>query len=67
MPSQCDLDISSKIKVLVAPPGLKEIQWECKCPKQHYLDCGFVEQSVGLAPEWMQSVGYNLQGQQRQY
>eukprot|EP00957_Ditylum_brightwellii_P132784 10125156-Ditylum_brightwellii.AAC.1 len=67
MPSQCDLDRSRKIKILVALPGLKEIQWEDKHLKQHYLDCGFVEHSVGLAPEWMQSVGYNLQVQQRQY
>eukprot|EP00957_Ditylum_brightwellii_P189197 14401587-Ditylum_brightwellii.AAC.1 len=50
-----------------APPGLKEIQWEEERPKQHYLDCGFAENSVGLAPEWVQSVRYNLQAQQKKY
>jgi hypothetical protein len=67
VPLQIDLDRCKKFNTLVAPPGVKDITWDRDATKQHYLDLGFVEQKVGLAPERTQFLSGDLQAQRRQY
>ena len=63
VPLQIDLDRCKKFNILVAPPGVKDITWDRDATKQYYLDLGFVEQKVGLAPERTQFLSGDLQAQ----
>eukprot|EP00957_Ditylum_brightwellii_P080407 6115793-Ditylum_brightwellii.AAC.1 len=67
VPSQLSLDKSHKIKILVALPGIKDIDWDESASKQSYIDCGFVKQKVGITPECMQMIGSCMQAQRKQY
>ena len=58
---------TKKDKILVAPPGIKDIEWNSSGMKQSYLDVGYVEQKVGIAPEQTQLLSNNLQAQRKQY
>ena len=67
VPPQDDLDRSREIKILVAPPGIKDIKWISGGTKQSYLDVGYVEQQVGIAHEQTQLLNNNLQTLRKQY
>ena len=68
LPSQDILDRNKKIKILAAPPGLHDIDdWDSEAPKQYYLDKGYSEVSIGIAPERTQSIGADIQAQRKQY
>ena len=51
LPNQEQLDMWQKIKALVAPPGSKDISYDESRSKQSYLDIGFREVSIGVAPQ----------------
>eukprot|EP00957_Ditylum_brightwellii_P174021 13249493-Ditylum_brightwellii.AAC.1 len=67
LPSRKDVGNWKKIKVLVAPPGAKNISLNEERLKQFYLDNGFVETLIGTAPQCIKMVGNNIQAQQKQY
>eukprot|EP00957_Ditylum_brightwellii_P129375 9868999-Ditylum_brightwellii.AAC.1 len=61
--SQSDLDRPQQVRILVAPAGIKDIQWDEIAPKQLYTNAGFVEEKVGIAPERTQLLGHYTQAQ----
>ena len=67
LPSQEDLDRCRKIKILVAPPSSKHITWDPTLSKRAYIEQGFLEKKVGLAPERTQFIANDIQAQRRQY
>ena len=68
VPTQDQIDRNKKIKILAAPPGYQDFdEFDPDQPKQFYLDKGFKEVSIGIAPERTQSIGRDLQAQRKQY
>ena len=67
LPSQDDLNNWRKIKVLVAPPGLKDFVFDHDASKESYLEQGFTDVKIGVAPQRTQSLANNLQAQRKQY
>lgn len=67
LPNQEDLDQFRCIKLLLAPPGYKQVAYDPDASKESYLDNGFVEISVGCAPERINNVLHNKQAQRKQY
>ena len=67
LPSEEDLENWRKIKILVAPLGLKEIEFREEDRKEVYLNKGFVERFIGVAPERMCIISNNVQAQRKQY
>ena len=67
LPSQDDLDNWRKIKVLVAPLGIKDIEYDITTLKIWYLDRGFVEVNIGIAPQRTHQLSNNIQAQRKQY
>ena len=68
LPSQDMIDRNKKIKVLAVPPGLQDVgDFNHDIPKEFYLNQGFKEVTIGIAPERIHSIGRNLQAQRKQY
>ena len=67
LPEQIDLDNWRRIKVLVAPAGMKEIIFDDEKSKDDYIAEGFKELSIGIAPQWTQHFSNNIQGKRKQY
>ena len=68
LPSQDNINRNKKINILAAPPGLQDIEdWDETLPKEYYLNQGYTEVKIGIAPERTQSVGRDLQAQRKQY
>ena len=68
LPKQDSLDRNKTIKILAAPPGVQDINdFDLSKPKDFYLDKGFKEVGIGMAPERTISIGHNVQSQRRQY
>ena len=68
LPTQDMIDRNKKIKVLSVPPGLQDIgEFDHDLPKEFYLNQGFKEVTIGIAPEQIHSIGRNLQAQRKQY
>ena len=67
LPSQQHLNEWKKIKLIVAPPGSKEIIFDDSKSKQSYLDDGFYEVRLGIAPQHTHALSNNMQGRRKQY
>ena len=67
LPIQEQLYMWQKIKVLVAPPASKYISYDESRSKQSYLDIGFREVSIGVAPQCNQVLRKNMQGKRKQH
>ena len=67
LPSQEYLDSWRNIKVLAAPPGMKDIQLNVNENKQYFIERGFKEVNVGIAPERTCILTDNIQAQRKQY
>ena len=67
LPSQDQLNNWQKVKVLIAPPGTKEIIYHDTMTKQSFIDIGFIECFIGTAKEYTQSLKNNIQGKRKQY
>ena len=66
-PSQNDLDYCKAISILVAPPGMKVLEYDIEKPHEEYISEGWSPQYVGIAPERPQNVNMNMRGERRQY
>ena len=62
-----DLQNWRKIKLLKTPSGLREIVFEPDALKQDFIDRGFVEVSVGVAPGRTQYLSGGIQAKRKQY
>lgn len=67
LPNQENLNNWKKVKVLAAPPGVKDISFDPTASKEYYLAQGYKEVSVSTAPERSQTVGDNIQDHCKQY
>ena len=68
LPSAEDVARKKKIKVLAAPPGFHDIDnSDLNISKDVYLEKGFKEVKVGIAPSRTQAIGRNVQAQREQY
>ena len=56
LPSQDQLNNWQKIRVLIAPPGTKEIIYKDTMTKESFLQLGFVECFIGTIKEYTQSL-----------
>ena len=68
LPTQESLDNWQQIIVLLVPLGMKEIIFEESTPKKYYLEQGYKEFKIGIAPgERLQLIGHRLQARHKQY
>ena len=67
LPSQDDLDNWRKIKVLKAPLGIKDIEFDMNKTKEMYLNEKYEEIRIGLAPQRTQFLTNNYQAKRKQY
>ena len=68
LPSQEDVDSVKKIKILCAPPGLKNYAIDIgNVTKEDLLSEGFTEVSIGIAPERTLALKNNIQAKRKQY
>ena len=62
LPSQEDVELFKKIKILCAPPGLKNFAIDVdNVTKEELLNEGFTEVSIGIAPERTVALKNNIQ------
>ena len=67
IPDQQTVAQGRKVKVLAAPTGLHDIQFDESKSKDDYLAMGFYEVQVGIAPIRTQAISRYLQAQRKQY
>ena len=67
LPTMEVLERWKKVKVLVAPPGLKEIYFDETLQKDHFIDKGFKEVKIGIAPEHNVAASNTLFAKRKQY
>ena len=65
LPSQEQLNNWQKIKILVAPPGTREILYDETMTKQSFINNGFTECRIGTSNEYTQSLKNNIQGKRK--
>eukprot|EP00957_Ditylum_brightwellii_P204571 15339860-Ditylum_brightwellii.AAC.1 len=61
LPSQDDVDEWKSICVLVSPPGISSIEFNETSSKQSFLEQGFKEVFVGVAPQRLQIIKNSMQ------
>ena len=68
LPSKEDVELFKKIKILCAPPGLKNFAIDVdNVTKEELLNEGFTEVSIGIAPERTVALKNNIQAKRKQY
>lgn len=67
LPSQETLDRFGKIKILLAPPGCKEVIYIKGETKDYYFEKGFKEISIECTPFKVYNLPHNVQAAQKQY
>ena len=66
-PLQRDSDNWQPIKLLLAPPGMKSIEYDVDKSKQQYINEGFQEISMGICNAYTQKLKHYKQGKRKQY
>ena len=67
LPDEETIQRNGKVKVLAAPTGLHDIEYNENKRKEEYFASGFSEVEIGLAPNRTQSVNRYKQAQRTQY
>ena len=67
LPSETNLRQFNPIKILLAPPGYKEVIYHEGASKESYFEKGFVEISIRFTPEKMKNLSYYVHGNCKQY
>ena len=68
LPDQDYIDKNKSIKILAAPPGIQDINdFDINLSKEFYLNKGYKEVRIKLAPERTIEIGHNIQSQRQQY
>ena len=68
LPDQQELDNFRPIKILLAPPGCKEVRFITDATKQYYFDKGFIETTASCNTRTkIYNLPGNMQGQRKQY
>ena len=64
LPDQDYIDKNKSIKILAAPPGIQDINdFDINLSKEFYLNKGYKEVRIKLAPERTIDIGHNIQSQ----
>ena len=66
MPTKADVQDLQPVSILVAPEGMKAIPSQLTT-KEHFIQEGFQERRIGLAPEHTKDLGLGILGKRRQY
>ena len=67
MPTEDTLGQWKPVKVLIAPPALKDVEFDMSKPKEFFIDKGFVETDIKTCPERPIFLSRIMQGQRKQY
>ena len=67
LPNEDDIRGFKKIELLVAPPGKKDIRFDCNASEDAYIEQGFKKVKIGTAPERPYQIKNNVQGIRKQY
>ena len=67
LPSRSDIDNFRKISIMVAPPGIKMVEFDENKTREDYLEEGWVKNNVGVGPQRTHTVSMNTRGQRKQY
>ena len=67
IPRQSALDNWHKVKILIAPLGLKDYEFNAQTTKREFLERGFKEVEIGVSPERIQSLPNNIKAFRKQY
>ena len=67
LPLQTEIDNWQPIKLLLAPPGMKSIEYDVDKSKQQYINEGFKEISMGVCNAYTQKLKHYKQGKRKQY
>ena len=67
IPDQICLDHYRQIPIMVAPPGVKVVEFDDRKSTDEYIHEGWVEKLVGMCPERSHTVQMNMRGQRKQY
>ena len=67
IPRQSALDNWHKVKILIAPLGLKDYEFNAQTTKREFLERGFKEVEIGVSPERIQSLPNNIKAFCKQY
>ena len=67
LPLQMDIDNWQPIKLLLAPPGMKSIEYDVDKSKQQFINEGFQEISMGICNAYTQQLKHYKQGKRKQY
>ena len=67
LPNEEIIDRNQNVKVLAAPTGLHDINYNEQTSKDEYIEMGFYEVDIGLAPIRTQSTNRFQQAQRSQY
>ena len=67
LPKQEDLNMFKPIKVLLAPPGCKDVTYIEGMSKESYFERGFIEISIECSPHKIHILPNSLQGVRKQY
>ena len=67
LPDQETVNNFRKIPIYVAPPGIKDMEYDPTKTIEQYVEEGWERQLVGTSPERTQSIPGSLRAQRRQY
>ena len=67
LPLQIDVYYYKKIAIMVAPPGIKVVEFDPNKSRMSYVSDGWVKKYVGEAPSQPHSVKNNMRGKRHQY
>ena len=67
LPSQIDIKNFQMIRMMVAPPGIRFIEYDQSKTTTDYIRDGWKLKSVGVAPERSHVTKMNMRGQRKQY
>ena len=67
LPSHSIIDSFGKIPIMVAPPGMKIIEYDSIKTRDDYINDGWIKQYVGPSPERTHNMQFNMRGQRKQY
>ena len=65
--SRTDIDNFRKISIMVAPAGIKMVEFDVNKSSEDYMQDGWVKKKVGACPQRTHTASMNMRGQRKQY
>ena len=67
LPNTEDIGAFRKISIMVAPPGIRIVEFDCSKARDEYINEGWETKNVSVSPKRSYNVGLNMRGERRQY